>query len=113
MRVSEPKPLPDLAEYQIEMRAVAFERALARHARSQMRKKSKRGKPGPSPHDIPRSAFAKALVLLEVGEITLVDIAEKTGVDRHDVAKIRDWRNGRGYEVHPGSIPNTVIVRSV
>jgi hypothetical protein len=62
-------------------------------------------------NQIPRLAFAKVLALLEMSETANLNaIASETGVDRHDVAKIRDWRNGRVYEVQPGQIENTVIL---
>jgi hypothetical protein len=103
---SDPDPLLIPEGTDIERQAFAFELALDRHARSKMEPEPKATKPGPKPHDIPRSRFAKALALLEVGELSMDAIARESGVDRHDVAKIRDWRNGRGYEVHPGSIPH-------
>jgi hypothetical protein len=112
MRVREPKPL--LVENKVETQAAAFELALARHDQAQMRKaKAKKRKHGPDPHPIPRAAVAKVLAGLEGGTKKLTEIEQETGVDIHDVRKLRDWRNGRGYEMHPGPIANTVILRKV
>lgn len=91
----------------------SLHRALARHGRSQKKQAlTDRKWPGPAPYDIPNKAIVHVGALLESGaRMSFEEIEAQTGVDRHDIDKIRAWRNGRGYEIHPGSIPGTSIFR--
>ena len=73
---------------------------------------ARRQRHGPDPHEIPRAKFMDAIGRLERGE-ALRRVAEATGLTRHDVAKIRDWRNGRGYELEPRPSSRGVILRKV
>jgi hypothetical protein len=68
------------------------------------------GSRGPSPKPMPRAAFNKAIALLDDAALSERAIAEKTSLTRANVAKIRDWRNGKGFEQKPGPIPNTIIL---
>ena len=68
--------------------------------------------PGPEPHPISRADFDKASRLLAEGK-ALRTVAAETGLSRHDVAKIRDWRFGRGYEPELRPESNAVILRRV
>lgn len=68
--------------------------------------------PGPEPHPISRADFDKASRLLAEGT-ALRTVATETGLSRQDVAKIRDWRFGRGYEPELRPESNSVILRRV
>jgi hypothetical protein len=113
MRVPEPKPL--LIADPVERQATAFERALARHARRQMKEVDSSGEREYTTQEIPTAMFVKAIRLLGEDEpITSrrkgVGIDEQTGLDRHLVSKIRDFTLSRGYSARPGQSPNTVVL---
>jgi hypothetical protein len=87
-----------MTEHQIEMRATAYERALARHARSEARKRVERtersqlsDKQKLLHKHYPNAKLAKVLALLEQRE-KVSAIAEETGLNRQDVDKIKVWR---------------------
>jgi hypothetical protein len=115
MRVPEPKPL--LVENKIETQAAAFELALARHARRQMKQATLTGK---KTREYKTQEFSHAMLIKAIrllgdqvpitSKLPPGGIAEQTGLDRHLVAKIREYAAGRGYEARRGQKPGMVVL---
>lgn len=113
--------LPDgIAKARFERDVRAYETALERHARRQVKEAAHRGKRRReyTTQEFPRAMFVKAIRLLGEGApITSrqkrVGIDEQTGLDRHLVSKIRDFTLGRGYQARPGQSSDTVVLVKV
>jgi hypothetical protein len=113
MQVPEPKPL--LVENKIETQAAAFELALARHARRQMKQATGKKTREYKTQEFRHAMLIKAIRLLGdqvpiTSKLPPGGIAEQTGLDRHLVAKIREYAAGRGYEARRGQKPGMVVL---
>jgi hypothetical protein len=105
-----------IAAAKFERDVRVYERALARHARAEARKRVERPATRPQLSDkqkaiyrhYPNATFSKVLALLEQGE-DVSEIARETKLKRQDVDKFVLWRRGGVYDAIPGQIPNTVI----
>jgi hypothetical protein len=94
-KLQEPEPLPEMPT-QTEMIAGGFDLAIERRARAQAKKKqAAKKRPGFDPIPIPGPAFRKALTWLAAGEKSQEQIVDETGLTRHYVREINDFRLGR------------------
>ena len=117
-RSSPELPAPaQIVDLGIERQAIALEKALARHARSEARKRIETTTRPQQLSDkqkllykhYKRRTFASVLARLEQNE-NVAAIAEAEGLKRQDVDKNRAWRDDEVYDAIRGQLPNTVIL---